>query len=452
MNVLLITFSFPPAGGVGVLRAVSLARYFPENGIRVDVLTARNAPAVGRDLSLLQQVPSSVTVHRTWTLDLPFALRKGVKRMLSRRRSNAQASPTDPPVSVPAPGLLQRGKHLVRDLVANLLLPDPQVGWLPFALPAARRIIRSRHIDLVLITVPPFSSVRLAAPLRRAFPTLPIIVDFRDEWVTTTLSLVSYNKSERARRVALETEAAAVQAATAIVTVTHAAAAELRRRYPQQPENKFECIPNGFEGTVAEPGEPADGDRVVFTYIGSIYGSTDPRSVLQAVSELPPELRAQLRLRFIGHIETEAYRAALAALGDTVETIGFLPQAKALQQLRQSNYALLITHDPINVSAKFYDYIGGGVPIVAAVHPAGEVRRLLEETQAGWWADVNDPAAIQSTLIEAISRTRRNEAFRPNREIISQYRRQPLAARYARLLDRISTDQKSRDQKSRVRS
>ncbi len=46
MNLLLITFSFPPAGGVGVLRALSLAKYLPENDIRVDVLTARNAPAV----------------------------------------------------------------------------------------------------------------------------------------------------------------------------------------------------------------------------------------------------------------------------------------------------------------------------------------------------------------------------------------------------------------------
>jgi hypothetical protein len=75
LNLLLITFSFPPAGGVGVLRALSLAKYLPENGVRVDVLTARNAPAVGKDLTLLQQIPSSVVVHRTWTLDLPFWLR-----------------------------------------------------------------------------------------------------------------------------------------------------------------------------------------------------------------------------------------------------------------------------------------------------------------------------------------------------------------------------------------
>ncbi len=83
MNVLLITFSFPPAGGVGVLRALSLAKYLPENDIRLDVLTAQNAPAVGKDLSLLRQVPASVTVHKAWTLDLPFAMRKTLKKMVA---------------------------------------------------------------------------------------------------------------------------------------------------------------------------------------------------------------------------------------------------------------------------------------------------------------------------------------------------------------------------------
>src|ERR1700751_3799343 len=87
--MLLITYSFPPAGGVGVLRALSLAKYLPGNGIRVDVLTARNAPAVGKDLTLLRQVPQEVTVHRTWTLDLPFWLRKSVKKALTGGKATA---------------------------------------------------------------------------------------------------------------------------------------------------------------------------------------------------------------------------------------------------------------------------------------------------------------------------------------------------------------------------
>ena len=55
LNVLLVTYTFPPSGGVGVLRAASLARYFPAEGIRLDVITARNASAVGADPTLLRR-------------------------------------------------------------------------------------------------------------------------------------------------------------------------------------------------------------------------------------------------------------------------------------------------------------------------------------------------------------------------------------------------------------
>jgi glycosyltransferase involved in cell wall biosynthesis len=428
LNVLLITFSFPPAGGVGVLRALSLAKYLPENGVRVDVLTARNAPSVGKDMALLRQVPESVTVHRTWTLDLPFWLRKAVKKGIS----SGAGKPT-------GNSAVKRGNPL-KQFIGNLLLPDPQIGWLPFALPAAEKIIRDRKIDLVLITVPPFSSVRLVTRLRKIFPSLPIVVDFRDEWLSTTIDLVSFNKNSRARMVAHKAEAEAVRDATAIVLVTEAARKELQRRYPGLPSGKFHCIPNGFDTPISAPGSlgppsNSEAQKTVLTYIGTVYGSTDPRTFVQAVLELPSEVRSKLRVRFIGHIETPAYREKLMSLGDTVELKGFIPQAEALRAIQDTTYLLLITHDRINVAAKFYDYLGGGKPILGAVHPDGDVRRLLEETGAGWWADVDDVDAIRRMLIEAVERqTMLAEEFRPDRERIGTYHRRPLAQRYAALL------------------
>ncbi|MBS1800806.1 MAG: glycosyltransferase [Acidobacteria bacterium] len=445
MNLLLITFSFPPAGGVGVLRALSLAKYLPEDGVRVDVLTARNAPAVGKDLSLLRQVPGQVAVHRTWTLDLPFWLRKSVKKAVTGGK--AKPSPSNevsfrategsrgtPAFRVPA---TKPSGNPIKQAIANLLLPDPQIGWLPFALPAAERIIRKRAIDAVVITVPPFSSVRLATRLRKIFPALPIVVDFRDEWLTTTLDLVSFNSNSRARMVAHKAEAEAVRDASAIVLVTEAARRELQSRYPGVPKEKFLCIPNGYD-TPPPSAESATSatrtpqQKLVLTYIGTVYGSTAPGTFVEAVKGLSPDLRARLRVRFIGHIETPAYREQLLSLGDTVELKGFVPQAEALAAIRDTDYLLLITHDRINVAAKFYDYLGGGKPILGAVHSDGDVRRLLEETHAGRWADSSDPEAIRQMLREALDPA--SKAPEPDYERIAAYHRRPLAARYAQLL------------------
>ena len=230
-------------------------------------------------------------------------------------------------------------------------------------------MIRERNIDVVLITVPPFSSVRLATRLRKIFPKLPIVVDFRDEWLTTTIDLVSFNDNSRARMIAHKAEAEAVRDATAVVLVTEAARRELQRRYPGDPSGKFHCIPNGFDRAMPEPeaSEPAgnsEQQKIVLTYIGTVYGSTDPRTFVQAVQGLPAEVRSRLRVRFIGHIEVPVYREALMSLGDTVELRGFIPQAEALRAIQDTTYLLLITHDRINVAAKFYDYLGGGKPIL----------------------------------------------------------------------------------------
>ena len=430
MNLLLITFSFPPAGGVGVLRALSLAKYLPENGVRVDVLTARNAPAVGKDPLLLKEVPAEVKVHRTWTLDLPFWLRKSVKRIVTGGKAKA------------APSAVQvRGGNPIKQFIGNLLLPDPQVGWLPFALPAAKRIIRERAIDVVIVTVPPFSSVRLISRLRKVFPELPLLVDFRDEWLTTTLDLVSFNSNNRARMIAHKAEAEAVRDATAVVLVTEAARRELRSRYPGVPKERFVCVPNGYDapaptaksalGTPVVPRE-----KIVLTYIGTVYGSTAPGAFVEAVLGLPKEARSRLLVRFIGHIETPAYRELLLSLGDTVELKGFVPQVEALAAIRDTDYLLLITHDRINVAAKFYDYLGGGKPILGAVHPQGDVRRLLEETRAGRWADADNPQAIRQMLIEAIEGS--SSGAPPEYERIAAFHRRPLARRYAELLREVA--------------
>jgi hypothetical protein len=143
-------------------------------------------------------------------------------------------------------------------------------------------------------------------------------------------------------------------------------------------------------------------------------------------------------VRFIGRIETDAYRDDLLSLGETVELRGFVPQAEALRAIDDSTYLLLITRDHINVSAKFYDYLGGGKPILATVHPDGDVRHLLEQTRTGWWADGNDVASIRRMLIDAVERQGRlGEEFNPDTEQIAKYHRRPLAHRYAGILQRI---------------
>ncbi len=440
LNVLLVTYVFPPAGGTGVMRASSLARYFPAEGIRLDVLTARNASAVGRDPTLLKEIPAEVTVHRTVTLDLPFAIKKGIKRLIAGTKPRAGKTA--------APAVAGKSNPFKR-VLENILLPDPQVTWFPILTRAARRIVREREIDLVLITAPPFSNVLLVEKLRKEFPRLPIVVDFRDEWLSTAFDLVSFlfSRSERARKFARNAEANAVTNATAVVAVTEAARREIRKRYPKEPDSKFLLIPNGFDATRLRRSAPSPvpriDSRIVVTHIGTVYASTEPTTLVEALQSLPPEIKSRFKLRFIGHIEEPRFREALLGLGDIVELKGFLQQHEALAMMNETDYVLLINHDPLNVGGKFYDYVGGGKPILGAVDPGGETRRLFDELRAGWWADIHDVADIRQLFLDAAVRgnSLRN-TFEPDTEKVARYERKVLAQRYAALLHSIAGKQR----------
>jgi hypothetical protein len=439
LNVLLVCYAFPPAGGTGVMRAASLARYLPGEGIRLDVLTTRNASAVGTDASLLRDIPGDVRIHRTITLDLPFSIKKGIKKLLTGRKpASAAASPGSNAEKAGAgkAGILKR-------VLENILVPDPQVTWYPVLTRAARRIVRKRKIDLVLITAPPFSNLLLVESLRKEFPGLPIVADFRDEWLTTAFELVSFlfSSGERARKVAGKIEASTVTNATAVVAVTEAARRQIYSRYPELPESKFHLVPNGYDATKLGKTEvaPRSGDRIVVTHVGTIYTSTEPTALVEAVESLPPDVRSRFLFRFIGHIEEPRFRDAILRLGEAVELKGYLPQREALALMQETDYVLLINQDPLNVGGKFYDYVGGGKPILGAVHPEGETRRLLEELRAGWWAPIQDVEAIRGLFLDAANRGKAPFAeFKPDTARIAQYERKALAQRYAALLHSLA--------------
>ena len=210
--------------------------------------------------------------------------------------------------------------------------------------------------------------------------------------------------------------------------------------------SKFQLIPNGFDATrlprSASRVEPQPGGKIVVTHIGTVYPSTEPTTLVEALQTLPPELKARFSTALHWPYRGASLPEALLQLGDMVELRGFLPQHEALAAMNETDYVLLIIHDPLNVAGKFYDYVGGGKPILATVHPEGETRRLIEELRAGWWAGSRDVEGIRRLFIDAAARGNSLlSEFDPDTEKIAQYERKVLAKRYASLLHSIARQQ-----------
>lgn len=420
--ILLITYAFPPYGGVMVQRALSLARYLPEQGFDVHVLTARNPAVASRDENLARLVPREVAVHRCWTPEPPFGLRQALWKRLSRRGGGSTATPATAGVTATMKGLLA-------GTVRRILCPEPEVLWVPFALARARSLVKSCGIRLVLVTAPPFSLFLAGNALRRSQPGLKLISDFRDEWLDFYLKDFEYQNSEYTRRRAGEIERATIDLSHRVVAVTPSSLAAIKRRYPDQPPGKFACVPNGYDPAVFAAFEQRShaGMKVVITHAGTAYKTSSPRFYLGALENLRPDVRARIETRFIGNI-AESERALEQR--DDVRLLGFMPQRDALRWMEETDYLLLTMTDPISLPGKLFEYLATHKPILAITPRGSEVERVLHETGAGWTAPPGDPEAIRAMILRACAGAR----LEPNNAAIRRYERPRLAAEYARVL------------------
>ena len=428
-RILILTYFFPPAGGVSVQRALSLAKYLPAEGCRVDVLTTRNGVYPLTDDALLEQVPPAVHVHRAFTPEPPYALRKRLWRIV--------ADPGRP--AGPTMYLLSNVKHLTKSLVQKVLFPDPQVLWNRWALAAASALIEKYRYDTLIVTAPPFSSFLVGNKLKQRFPSVRLVSDFRDDWMYF-LDGVDALHNEGKREAALQIERETIATADLVVAVTESTLQEIRSRHPEQPASKFAVVQNGYDPEVLRPcaREASAGPRMVVTYVGTVYRPCSPRHYLDALDSLPEEIRSRIETRFVGRVIDDEAKV-FEACKSPVRIIGFVPHADALRQMDEADFLLLILLDKKALNGKLFEYLGTGKPLIALTPPGGETGRLIQTTRSGHVVDPRDTQAISGLMQRlCIARIEGRHGTNPDWDLIRQFERPRLAAKYRRLIQEQS--------------
>lgn len=430
-KILLVSYLFPPCGGVGVQRAVSYARYLGPLGCPVTVLTARNPATAVWDPGMLAVVPPEVRVHRTLTPEISYELRQKLWRRIApggEPRGVARVSGSE--------GEETGWKQRVKAGIQRALTPDPQRYWKWTALRRGERLIREEGIRNVLVTAPPFSTFSIGTALKRKFPQIKLISEFRDEWLGYYIKS-DPNATGYRRQVAEKLERETVVTSDFIVTVTPAWAEEIRARYPDQPAEKFLCIPNGYDPQSFSGfrQRPHGSDRLVVTYLGTVYANPvySPRPYINALNQLPDAIRGKIETRFIGRVVEEEIPALESCRG-LVKRLGFLPQAEAFRHLEESDLLLLVVNTPGAHSGKFFEYLATGKPILAVSPKEGELARMMKETGSGWCVAADDEAGLKRSLEEAFRGIRKGEQSllpKPDRERIIQYERPRLIEQLA---------------------
>lgn len=378
-RLLLVAQIAPPSPLSGARRIAGLTRHLARQGHEVTVLTSV--------VSGSGPVPGAARTVRARDL---------MVSPLNWRRSNFDA--------------LQGGSQDAYDprpsILASVAVPDLEViGWLPFALPAALRIVRDGRIDCVVTTSPPRSGhlVGLALQVRG----VPWVADFRDGWSFDVPDRPPYPlRAQRALDRALER--AVARRADALTAVTDPITEDLRERLG----GRATTITNGFDPLeeVADDGASLlRADRVSLVYTGSLaYGGSHPDVLLAAVRLLVdkrPEVAGLLEVVFAGALGA-GERAAIEdpALRGVVRTLGVLSRPQTLALQRAADALLVIAPDrrPSVATGKLFEYLAARRPILVL----GEHSAAADIVRGGGSdlvAPGDDVEAIAGALSEVVA-------------------------------------------------
>ena len=431
-KVLVISYLFPPSGGVGVPRAIAYARYLPQHSCQVSVLTARRPATAYHDPELAKLILRETRIYRTFNPELPHKWKERLWRRFSARGEAKTAT---------APSGRGGVRASIRKAIYSVAFPDTQSAWVRFAMAQAKTIVERENIDTVVVIAPPYSLLNFAVGLKRSFPQLRVITDLRDDWLgyyadqAAGPSDYSVNWSQREWQKAQALERTAFELSDRVSIATPAWVRKLRLRYPDLPAERFFCTTNGYEPQdfTSFGSETRRGTKIKITYFGTLNTSPvySPETFLKALDAMPAEVREQFCFEVIGRVTPECRRMLEGRSG--VQVCGFMAKQQGIERLRHADLLLLIATGSDSHAGKLFDYLATGKPILALSPTDGEIAKVLQETGAGWCIDPWSPDCIRECLLDFRQRFLSGASLtHPDAAAIERYSWPSVVAGFAR--------------------
>ncbi|NJL58969.1 MAG: glycosyltransferase family 4 protein [Desulfobacteraceae bacterium] len=388
-NILFIAYYFPPDSSSGAFRPLHFARHLHNMGTNVSVLTAREQDYLSghsKDEKLFQTIPKQVAIFRSRVYrpkELLIHFRNWLRctfrqaGIIGNSSDNTMSSQVEKRDS-----FFQKIKDFITDFLS---IPDTNVGWLPSALNKGLCIIRERHIDVIYATGGPWTCLLIGAILKK-FTGKPLILDFRDPWVTNPYFLL---RSPIIQSFETLLERKVIKIADHVIANTEELRQNFLQRYPELGDNMVTTIPNGFDEYIDMP--LTKNKRLTFTHAGSLYFSRNPRFLLQAIVNLVDNKiipKGDLRFVFLGsfHIEDPLLAPLLKhpTLQDIVELLPQVSYQEAVAYQSRSDVLLLIQPDfPLQVPRKLYEYLAFRKPILGITDAHGATATIIRDNQLG---------------------------------------------------------------------
>lgn len=394
-KVLIITYYWPPSGGGGVQRWLKMSAYMKQFGCEPIIYTPENPAFNVKDPSLMKDVMPDIRVIKTpifEPIDVFFKMFKMVGKKAPEQKDL---------LSTRNDSFFQRAATWVR---GNWFVPDARITWVRPSVRFLKKFIEEENIEHIITTGPPHSMHLIGLRLKKKFPHLQWIVDFRDPWSEWDLwDSLKTGQNARKKHRALESEVLTKSDLAVSISKFHV------DRLIALGAKRCELVANGFDPRDFDHVPRQTTEKFVIRHLGSIDELRDPRPFMQAMSELISEKKIdglKISIEFIGPVN-ESFKSFVQE-NDHLKNITLfkpaVPHSQVVQLYRSSSLLLLIlAHTDIaagNTPGKMYEYMASGTPILGIGPEDGDAAEILNDTQCGKIIDRSKKDAMKEMIHE----------------------------------------------------
>lgn len=240
-------------------------------------------------------------------------------------------------------------------------------------------------------------------------------------------------------RLARKLESAAYRAADRIIVLSRSFTDNLSRK--GVPAGKIELIYDPATRVPSDTARPGEQGRMRLLSMGNIGYSQGLTGLVQAF-EAEPELVPQAELVITGTgVAAEEARAEIRT--PRVQMLGMVDDARLEQELTGADIGFVSQRyegSEFNIPSKLMNFMAYGLPILAAVHPEGEVARLVNESGGGWVVDSSDGPAFPRELARLAQNTQevRERAERARAYAGAHFTQASFIERFERTLGQLA--------------
>ncbi len=430
-KVLIISYYWPPCGGIAVLRSLKFSKYLEDYGWKPIVLAPSHAHYPTIDESNNKDLRDDLEVLR-----VPIWEPYGIYKFLTGQKKDANVNNVFYTQDKKL-GVAHDFSVWVR---SNFFIPDARKMWIKPCVKFLSNYLIDNPVDAIFSDGPPHTNTRIATIISEKFG-IPWLADFQDPWTQVDYyQLLKLTKWGDQKHRKMEQEAFANASKTTIVS--DAWKTELEKIGAKN----VSVIPWGFDPDDYPENLP-DHHRSKFsiTHTGIMGYDRNPESFLNALKELSAEsesFAADLELRLLGQVDHSIMQLIESlGLSNSLNFPGQVSRNEALDSTTDSVILLLLLNQQENamgrIPGKLFEYLAARRPIISLGPSTGDAANIITGAKAGSAFEYNDQVGIKLAIRNLYAKYKEGQLDSAIESEIDQYTSMQLTKRLAGYLDEI---------------